>query len=85
MTWTVLQAGSVGSVVGTWLCEELKLHLQREWIVKRKNLEIRRVYVRRLELEPWSVVPTTRELQGSAEVFPCFLGSWKCVLGQATS
>lgn len=35
MTWTVLQARIVGGVAGTWLCEELKLHLQWEWIVKR--------------------------------------------------
>lgn len=85
MKWTVLYPGSVGGVVGTWICEEIKLPLQWEWIVKRKDLEIRRVYFRRLELGPSSVVPTARELQGSAEVFPCFLGSWKCVLSQATS
>jgi hypothetical protein len=36
MKWTVLYAGSVGGVVGTWICAELKLRLQWEWVVKRR-------------------------------------------------
>lgn len=56
-----------------------------EWIVMRRDPEIRRVYIRRLELEPWLVVPTARELQGSAALLPCFQCSWKCAPGQAIS